>query len=576
MSDSAHASSDACCNSSWKFESSFAQRFYSCVGSPLSVAQNLHVASGDYQGANSVRCNPDYYQEPERFAEDYQVAELLKKSVSIPGYTDVQRDSAALSKFLACEVTNAQTNTRLMNEAQPSWFGDYSYHFLHVLGDLDTTALGRVADLAKFGPGTNVGVAGDGLVPSIKYDTNPVCTEGLLPLLRGVMPELVVDFWGDNLLEKTKVVPGNAHFTVPKAWDVNRCAAKEPLWNSWLQGGIGRYIEKRLIRFGVDLHNQGLNQSLAEHAHRFDLATIDLSSASDMMSRVLVWLSLCYNGCEQGKRWFHLLDSARSKSMRLPDKTEIALEMFASMGNAFTFPLETAIFLAVCRSVVPRGSWWLMTAYGDDIIVPQRYAIEVIERLEYLGFKVNSKKTCLAGTFFESCGTDWFQGQNVRPFYLSRDPGSQVPYPLQAANALRAWCLRIYGYLPERYASLWRWCKGQVPFDWRYPVPAILGDTGLHVGISDAIRSGVKLASGNPGCEYHQWEGYLVKHVKVVSIQRDRRSFGVLCGALRQLEGDIETASKGLEPVRGLFGRPRTEKSVVLWEDDLRWGGCAA
>lgn len=416
MSASAARPSDGSVRSDWIFERDFASRFYEASGTPCAQRAYLRISSADYTGLNGFSVDPRNYQEPEQFAEDYQVAELLKKSLNIPGFALEERKAAALSKFLAAEARNSETNTRLMGESMPSWFGDFSYQVLRALGPLDEKALDRIQQLGKFGPGVNVGVRGDGLVPSIKYHTKPVVTKPLAPLLPGFMPALVNDYWGDNLLSHTCVVRGNSHFTVSKNWEIERCAAKEPLWNSYIQAGIGRYAVDRILRvFGIDLHDQRLNQALASMAYEWELATLDLSSASDLMSRVLVWLMLCYNGDEQGKRWFHLLNLARSPVMKI-DGVDHALEMFSSMGNGFTFPLETIIFASVIRTVVPRNEWALSTAYGDDMIVPQRYASQVVERLEFLGFKVNSKKTCLAGAFYESCGADWFKGQNVRPF----------------------------------------------------------------------------------------------------------------------------------------------------------------
>jgi hypothetical protein len=575
MSGKATACSDAdVCDKNWKFERDFALRFYEAMGTPLGLRQTLCLQNEDYNSVNSLPIDPGNYQEPRQFAEDYQVAELLRKSLNTPGVSPAQRSAKALSKFIACEAHNAETNTRLMAEIQPEWFGTYSYHLLHILGNLDAEVLNSLPELGKFGPGVNVGVRGEGLVPSIKYDTKPVATLPLIPYLEPLMGAHVADFWGSNLQEKARAVEGNGHFTVPKNWEIDRCAAKEPLWNSFLQSGIGTHIGRRLKRFGVDLHDQRWNQALASKAMDWGLATIDLSSASDLLSRVLVWLSLCYNQDSQGMRWYHLLCLARSPRMKMPgNKEHVALEMFASMGNGFTFPLETAIFLAVVRSVVPREDWSVCTAYGDDMIVPQRFAGQVVERLEYLGFKVNGEKTCLAGAFFESCGTDWFQGQNVRPFYLHQDPDSQIPYALQAANALRAWCVRVYGKLPRKFRGLWLWCKGRTPYQWRVYGPPELGDSCLHLGLTEAVRAGVArpLMDIGPGRDFHQWEGYLATHVRLATVDLDRRSFGVLACGLLQLEGGIESASLGREPVRGLFGRLRTEKSVVLWEDDFSW-----
>lgn len=556
-------SSDASVSPDLKFELEFASRFCESVGTPFAAGQYMFIKN-DLPGAAFCAPNPVNYQEPTHFAEDYAVAELLTKSMNLIGFDEKSRKSAARTKFLECEVQNSETNTRLWCFKQPSWFGEFSSQVLRVLGPLDTSALNAIADYGKFGPGAAVGVRSDGLVPSIKFDANPVCTERLVPLLPGVIPPIALAYNAECQVPII-TVPGNSHFTVPKNYKIERCAAKEPLWNSFLQLGIGSYMSQRLERFGVNLHDQTRNQRLAEAAYEGGLSTLDLSSASDLMSRVLVKLALTYNGYEHGERWLHLLDLSRSPKIKI-DGAWRDLEMYSSMGNGFTFPLETVLFLAVCRCTVPRPDWDRVAVYGDDIIAPRQYMPQIVERLVYLGFKVNSSKTCLAGTFFESCGTDWFKARNVRPFYLHRDPQSGIPYALQTANALRAWCLRVYGYLPNKYFKLWNWCKSQVPMSWRYPIPSWMGDVGLHMGIEEALLLGVEEASKH----FPQFEGYYVKYAALTPTKVERKTWGVLIARLAQ-HGPSEAATLGFEPLRGLFGRVRTKRLVVIWNDDFVW-----
>lgn len=568
MLSSATRSCEASVRSNWDFERGFALRFAECVNSPKSLAYAL-LLKDDPESALNLSVNSRCYQEPKAFAQDYAVVELLRKSLSVPGHTARSREEKARSKFFAAEARNHQTNDRLCGPL-PDWFGTFSAHVLSILGPLSSEVLNHISELGKFGPGVNVGVRGDGLVPSIKYDSLPTITQNAAPLLPGLMPAFVREFWGSR---SPSLVRGNSHFVVPKNFEIDRCAAKEPLWLSYGQLGIGLYMMMRLKRFGVDLHDQRLNQYLAMFAMEWGLATLDLSSASDLMAYMLIVQALTYNGCEDGKRWLHLLSTFRSPEMRIKGDNGLEwrrLEMFSSMGNGFTFPLETIIFLAVIRTFVPRADWCLTTAYGDDLILPQRCAPSVVDALEFLGFRVNDKKSCLAGTFFESCGTDWFLGTNVRPFYLHQDPDSRIPYALQAMNALRAWCIRVFGYLPERFRSLWKWCRRQVPDSWNYPVPPSVGDVGVHVGLSEALswqRAPVRAFTTE---EYRGWEGWLIQAIAAVPVYRDRHSFGVLCCAIRSA-GSSERPTRGLEPVRGLFGRARPSRLIVSWADDFIW-----
>lgn len=546
--------------------------------------------------------NPEEYVDPKHFAEDYLMASICKKCTTFVDRESTER--AARLKFFEAETHNRLTNLRLASlTGHPEWVNAASHNLVQILGPLTTDVLNKVAEGGTFGPGTNVGVTGDCVVKSLKYDSRPTMTEGLLPFFPAIAGPLVMDYWHPGS-KGPRIVGGNSHFTVLKNAETDRNACKEPIWNSKIQAGVGAHMGTRLKLFGVDIRDQSINQKLASRAQRDGNATIDLKQASDMVAHMCVWLLLVINGSLQGSRWWYLLNMIRSKAVSIKDpndadrKIEHVLEMISTMGNGFTFPLESAIFLAVVRSAVPFTLWGQCAVYGDDIICPQTHAREVIDRLEYLGFQVNTQKTCLAGKFFESCGTDWFDSQNVRPFYLVWDSESPVPYTVSIANALRLWLHRVYGYCPQEFRPLWNWLKGQTSVKaFRCPVPKSMGDLGL---LSSAEESGI-LLKANDGF----LEGLVVRHALVSTVDVDRRSFGVLASALdaaRSTYTDLmpldplrgtelrsvkwlarslaasgvaerNCGTKGLETLRNQFGDVRTGTTLVpSWhEEDLNW-----
>jgi hypothetical protein len=559
-------------------------RLCEIIGSSRSAEVSSLLSKDDWEGYLAQTIDPNEYTDPKRFAEDYLVSRIMAKSQNLP--LDVDRALEARRKFFAAEQRNRLTNDRLFVDAAPSWVYRVSEELLHVLGPLTEEILNGIPEAGGFGPGACVGVRSEELVPSLKYDTVPVMTASVKPFFPVLAGPFVMEYWQDD--RKVKTARGSHHFCVPKDATVDRNAAKEPLWNSYLQAGIGRHMEKRLRKFGVDVSNQGNNQLLASLAELCGLATIDLRQASDFISRMAVWLLLCANKDPQGQRWYHLLDLARSKAVRIHGEGEKhahwhSLEMFSSMGNGFTFPLECCIFLAVVRSVVPPVERELTAVYGDDIILPQAYAPDLINRLEYLGFQVNTSKSCLAGSFFESCGTDWFKGQSVRPFFLRQDVEEQnIPYAMQIANNLRRWLVMVYGYCPKAYQPLWRWLKGETPQSWRLPVPESLGDAGLLSTYDEWRESGGKPHIGG------SLEGLVVESVHLTPVNTDRRSFGVMCRALTTIRthhvrfvrivrhgkptyvdvGTPKEATLGREPLRNQFGKIRTSQTVVpRWHD---------
>jgi len=542
-------------------ESELALRLCRVVDTPTSLAVFLLIQNQEWQQLVEKKIDPKNYLDSDvrRFKDDYLVTSILRKSPNIP--LGIDRMGVALSSFLDAEGSNTQTNARLYGAKHPAWFYDVQQRARLILGPLTPSALNRIWSLTRFGPGATTGVPGERSVASQKFDATMHLTHGLMPFARSLMGDL----WA-NLQKVKLIVKGSGFFTVPKNALTDRGCAKEPTLNSFLQLGIGSYVKTRLLRFGTDLRDQTWNQTLALHAQDWRLATLDLSKASDTMSRALVDELLT-------SEWASLLSLARSPFMKLPgDAGWRELAMHSSMGNGYTFDLETVIFKSVVESIVPPDLWCFTGVYGDDIICPRQYAKQVVSALEYLGFSVNGAKTHLAGVFFESCGMDVFNGVPVRPFYCSREEDSPIPYQLQLANALRLWAEMPSGECDVRFREIWTWLSKKVPKLWRHPVPKELGDTGLLVSIEEARPMPATYLS-----EYYGWEGYVAKHVILKSRLKKRPTWGHLlmqlarAGSYHGWWSDPPARTYGSEPIRGLYGRPRTGVAVVLWQPGLCW-----
>jgi len=236
-------------------------------------------------------------------------------------------------------------------------------------------------------------------------------------------------------------VEGAVLFTVPKNADIDRCACKEPDINMFLQKGVGNHIRRRLLRFGQNLNDQGINRLLArEGSLTGSLATIDLSSASDTINTVVVESLLPSD-------WFEYLNSIRSPVVSVDGET-FRTAMFSSMGNGFTFELESLLFWSLMKSVSYfRGNRGAVSVYGDDLIVPAMDYESYLWVLAKFGFIPNAKKSFGTGSFRESCGGHYFAGEDVTPFYLKKPP-SLVTDLIRVCNQLRRWA---FAYLPRRF-----------------------------------------------------------------------------------------------------------------------------
>lgn len=548
------------------------------INTPRSLTVYLLVVNGEWEQYLDL---PQDYSDSKtagNFADDYLVSQFLRKSPNLP--LDLDKRSVALDGFHKSEAACRATNFRFLKGRGVE---NHHPHFLAVrrevakiLGPLTQSDLDDVERNFGFGPGSNVGVKGRGMMPSDKYDNNITLTWNLIPFYKNLLGEI---WWKHQ--KEPEVVPGNKFTTVPKDARKDRGICVEPMLNSYVQLGIGKVIRSKLKRSGVDLNSQSRNQILASEAFARNLATIDLEAASDTVSLEVVRELL-------PPRWFHLLSLARCRLTNVGG-VNVELEKFSSMGNGYTFELESLLFWAIVCVVVPSKERDDCAVYGDDIICPQRYAAELIDTLEYFGFKVNTSKSFLAGCFFESCGTDWFLGTNVRPIYAKGEKDS-IPYPLQLANKLRVYSwMRGYGLgCDDRFLPAWEGLKKLTPTPWRNCcVPPTLGDVGL---ITDRSEATVKRSKQ---CRWT--EGGRVKTVRVPPQQLRKQSVGRHLIALRSIGsgtnvsipivvspyqvilGDYDVGSEaswsqGFEPRKGLFGRPMTKWTYFhSWSEGLLW-----
>ncbi|DAD50891.1 TPA_asm: RNA-directed RNA polymerase [ssRNA phage SRR5467090_2] len=254
-----------------------------------------------------------------------------------------------------------------------------------------------------------------------------------------------------------RIVQSSVLFTVPKKTEIDRVACKEPEGNALLQRSVGIAIRQRLRKVGINLLDQTRNQDLAKRAVNEGLATIDLSSASDTVSTRVVEMLLPFD-------WWSLLSDLRVESTVLPDNRVLSLDLFSSMGNGFTFELESLIFWALATAVKRIGGYrGEISVFGDDIIVPQTMARRFMRVLSLFGFVPNKKKTHVSGPFFESCGRHYWCGLDITPFYF-RKAVTTLPEMINILNRLLEWDGREWGFFATDEArQFWNRWKTYIP-----------------------------------------------------------------------------------------------------------------
>jgi len=282
--------------------------------------------------------------------------------------------------------------------------------------------------------------------------------------------------------------PGNeepARVTaVPKTLKRPRIIALEPAYMQYMQQAIlhpmVEFLESKRIPGNtrdnlcfnfLGFTNQSPNRDLAKRgSEQGDLATLDLSEASDRVHILHVDAML--------RRFPSLREgvfATRSSKARIPSigVDLYSLRKFASMGSALCFPIEAMTFLVaifqgietqigtpLTRKIV-KSFEGKVRVYGDDIIVPVDFVDSVISSLKTLGHKVNMNKSFWNGKFRESCGGDYYSGQDVTPirfrqqFPRDRTETSQVVSLVAFRNHLYERGLwRTASYLDSRIKKL--------------------------------------------------------------------------------------------------------------------------
>ena len=453
---------------------------------------------------------------PGRFAVEYLWRELLSKYDD--GKSSDAKVASAMEKFREGETLCASTNTRLSRLGRfPREYaqGDIEQILFSARGKIKTIlgplSYDAVARGFTFTTGASTRLNRRTSSVPHKYSGTPETTYANLGLATAAIA--VVPAWKRSLTSEIgpmhiKVVHGNKVTTVPKNYKTDRVIAVEPDMNMYVQKGFGSLIRRRLKEAGMDLQFQERNQNLARVGSVSGLlATIDLSMASDTVSLELVRFLL-------PDQWCDALELCRSPSGVLPSGEKVLYRKFSSMGNGYTFELETLIFwglsLAVCQHMGLETH--RTVCFGDDIILPSAAAPLLIDVLSFCGFRTNKDKSFVEGPFRESCGKHFLRGDDVTPVYIKSKVRKLTDLFL-FHNRIYRWAERQQWNLyvdQQEIADLLQWVRSHAPSNWRRPrIPDGYGD-GAFIGSFDQClpRVACTYRPGRVGAR-DGWEGFI-------------------------------------------------------------------
>jgi len=419
-----------------------------------------------------------------------------------------ERTRKAFQGFVQCEKEVEVANSRLLGN--PIELEDFRRVSKLLFGSvLDSVERDLISGeyLPKHGPGATA----DALVGNEKYGQNtwPLRLEPYFPFLENVVPswslmDIREQLDGIDFLEPGRELPVKV-ISVPKTLKTPRIIAIEPTAMQYTQQAIKQLIVDAIardpvMRFVVGFDDQEPNQLMAkEGSSSGELATLDLSEASDRVSISHVKALL-----HDHPYMYGAVMACRSSKAKIPElKKTIKLRKFASMGSALTFPLEAMVFATVCylgierelkSQLEPNHYKWqgeihggtchkfkrVVRVYGDDIIIPVEFVPSVVRTLETFGFKVNTAKSFWTGKFRESCGREFYAGEDVSLVRVRR----MLPERLTDVDEIQSVVsLRNQLYL----AGYWRtvaWLDGRIRKLLKYfptvlPSSRVLGRTSF-------------------------------------------------------------------------------------------------
>lgn len=494
--------------------------FMKALDCPRSLTAWLMYSYGEHDQLAGLSFEPLHYNALADARDSLAATKYLSKATFLKTTYDLKK--VAIEKFYVaeqqCAIANANISRgRFKNRATHDVLFQAAWKIANVLGEIDAE---EFFDSCDWGPGASTSCRRRHSQAPNKYDTLRDCTHSaydfLVPMLNAAYPSWDIPVF--CIQEFSKIV------TVPKNSKTDRVIAIEPDLNIYFQKGIGKMIRRRLARRGgINLNTQHRNQESARLGSKTDhLATVDFSAASDTISREVVEALL-------PRDWFQFLSVFRS-SYTSVDGHVIRLEKFSSMGNGYTFELESLIFWSIAdalcdlRGVSKSG----LTVFGDDVVLPSSLVDEYTAICSDLGFTVNSEKSYSSTPFRESCGSYFWYGVDIKPIHL-KEVLDDKDEALKAANQIRLFASRTLMGLgcDNRFRRAWSYIA-----DFLGPkiprIPQCLGDTGLIVS-DDELQSYKVSAFPFEGyfirafvdrpnyCEFDSW-GLLAVRLKTIGL----------------------------------------------------------
>lgn len=398
--------------------------------------------------------------------------------------TDIEGRGPCLEKFLLTEKNNETANLKILDGKGLT--NDLILRIIRargiiqqIIGDSPTTS---VLENATFTGGASTSRKRKESFVELKVIPtweSLNCTNNAYPFFK---------LWTDNCLlayseaieigaiRDVRISEHARWSSVPKESEMDRAIVVGNDVNVALQRGVGIVLRNSLLRYGIDLRDQSRNRELARMASIDDtLVTHDAVDSSNRIVFECVKMLL-------PRKWFQYLDAISERTCTLPSGEVHRLHLFSSMGNGFTFELQSLLYFALA---VASGSKPIAAAvnaglgvYGDDVIIESEAYGNFLSLIAFFGMEANLEKSYSAGIFRESCGGHYMFGSDITPFFLRAEFGHDPSVHYKFCNELVSWCERNGHPVPW---SVINRVITRLPTHQRNQVPTHVGiDKGFH------------------------------------------------------------------------------------------------
>jgi hypothetical protein len=539
-----------------------AKKYFETLDTSVSLGLYLCLVHGDHRSIAEYKYDPRRELRFDLIRDNLAASSLLRKYKGLK--TQINTKEVAIQSLKAGELQCAATNARFRDLSKDPSFKGSNVWLLNALTRKIEKILGTYRredffSLGSWGPGSSIGISGQDTGAIRKFRCERQITPKLYTLVKtSLVEQYPLWFPSEDVVDRLACISWSKLLTVDKNALTDRTIFVEAGLNTWFQKSLGASIRSCLKRHGYDLNSTERSHDCARRGSITGaITTVDFENASNTIAYQMIQNVVC------DSTWFTLLDYCRTPCYSTDKGVTLnPFEMFSSMGNGFTFELESLVFVAAAEAVSDYLGigYESISVHGDDITLDSQCFPIYCSFCEFLGFKINSKKTFSTSSFRESCGSYFFYGFDVKPYFL-KEKSNDAKSIFRLANGVTsvAHCHRNRDGRDIRFLPLHRYLIDLLPKEIQLFGTVDQGDVVIHVDFDECC----------PVVRGDGYEGYLVPSLLDIPVNLETASPAVLLARLWYPSEDMAYGNRS--NLRNVTKRALKPTLVHRWYNHGEW-----